>query len=324
MKTYQDFGVYDFSDYAEEITGVDLIKINGGSSSCNGSGPGNGGSPSVPSGSSGNSGSGFSTSGSGSGSAPSSGTGSCGGSISSGTPSGYNPGPTPQISPNIPEEIKSNPYAYAAYMAKQGEAMEKGEGDKYKNYNVLGVGVIDVKAEIIMGEHIYSEYFIKKYVPEQYQASALKALEIEEGQGKYGAPTDCKRVTAFVGEETNLQDRHTGVDIGAIKPGVKGDPIYATADGVVLRNGETGNSKSTRVELSLPYCNDTAIYQHGDFIVSEGESVKRGQVIGYMSDKGTPGQVHLHYEIRQNGLYKDPIVDPLPRMPAIYTPYSKN
>lgn len=60
------------------------------------------------------------------------------------------------------EEIKSNSYAYAAYMAKQGEAMEKGEGDKYKNYNVLGVGVIDVKAEIIMGEHIYSEYFIKK------------------------------------------------------------------------------------------------------------------------------------------------------------------
>ena len=43
-----------------------------------------------------------------------------------------------------------------------------------------------------------------------------------------------------------------------------------------------------------------------------------------MSDEGTPEQVHLYYEIRQNGLYKDPIVDPLPRMPAIYTPYSKN
>ena len=296
MKKYKDYGVYDFSDYAEEITGDALFKINGGATSCSNEAPPAPPAPPAPKES-----------------APAQTT----------TPSGYNPGPTPQISPNIPEEIKSNPYAYAAYMAKQGEAMEKGEGDKCKNYNVLGVGVIDVKAEIIMGEHIYSEYFIKKYVPEQYQASALKALEIEERQGKYGAPTDSKRVTAFVGEETNLQDWHTGVDIGAIKPGVKGDPIYATADGVVLRNGETGNSKSTRVELSLPYCNDTAIYQHGDFIVSEGESVKRGQVIGYMSDKGTPGQVHLHYEIRQNGLYKDPIVDPLPRMPAIYTPYSK-
>ena len=126
MKKYKDIGIYDFSDYAEEITGEDLIKINGGSSSCNGSGPENGGSsaasggsgskgsgsssigassgscggsPSVPSGSRGNSGSGFSTSGSGSGSAPSSNTGSCGGSISSGTPSG----PTGPSSSDVPE-----------------------------------------------------------------------------------------------------------------------------------------------------------------------------------------------------------------------------
>ena len=30
MKKYKDFGVYDFSDYAEEITGNALFKINGG------------------------------------------------------------------------------------------------------------------------------------------------------------------------------------------------------------------------------------------------------------------------------------------------------
>ena len=128
MKKYKDIGIYDFSDYAEEITGKDLIKINGGSSSCNGSGPenggvsaasggsgskgsgsssigassgscGGGGSPSVPSGSRRNSGLGSSTSGSGSGSAPSSNTGSCGGSISSGTPSG----PTGPSSSDVPE-----------------------------------------------------------------------------------------------------------------------------------------------------------------------------------------------------------------------------
>ena len=128
MKKYKDIGIYDFSDYAEEITGEDLIKINGGSSSCNGSGPenggvsaasggsgskgsgsssigassgscGGGGSPSVPSGSRRNSGLGSYTSGSGSGSAPSSGTGSCGGSISSGTPSG----PTGPSSSDVPE-----------------------------------------------------------------------------------------------------------------------------------------------------------------------------------------------------------------------------
>ena len=39
MKKYKDIGIYDFSDYEEEITGEDLIKINGGSSSCGGSTP---------------------------------------------------------------------------------------------------------------------------------------------------------------------------------------------------------------------------------------------------------------------------------------------
>lgn len=37
-----------------------------------------------------------------------------------------------------------------------------------------------------------------------------------------------------------------------------------------------------------------------------------------MSDVGTPGQVHLHYEIRENGVYAgdDPskIIDPLERI----------
>ena len=30
MKKYKDIGIYDFSDYAEEITGNALFKINGG------------------------------------------------------------------------------------------------------------------------------------------------------------------------------------------------------------------------------------------------------------------------------------------------------
>lgn len=71
MKNHKNADIYDFSDYAEEITGEDLIKINGGSSSCNGSGPGNGGS-SAASGGSGSKGSGSSSIGASS--------GSCGGS----------------------------------------------------------------------------------------------------------------------------------------------------------------------------------------------------------------------------------------------------
>lgn len=44
--------------------------------------------------------------------------------------------------------------------------------------------------------------------------------------------------------------------------------------------------------------------------------------IGYMSDKGTPGNVHLHYEIRKNGVYagndSSKIENPLIHMPSTY------
>ena len=93
MKNYSDFGIYDFSDYAEELTGEALIRVNGGS--CGGGfsgGSGTGGSGGGSSGgNSGGAGSGAGTSSGGnrggssggSGGGTSSGSGSCGGGGSS-------------------------------------------------------------------------------------------------------------------------------------------------------------------------------------------------------------------------------------------------
>ena len=140
----------------------------------------------------------------------------------------------------------------------------------------------------------------------------------------YGAPTNSWRVTGVVGEETSLQSVHTGIDIGALEPGKKGDPIYAIADSVILRVGTTSNSGSSILKLDLPNTDDTAVYQHAEFIVAEGATVRKGDIIGYMSDIGTPGQVHLHFEIRQDGLYAGTggtgeLVNPLDYLPTSYT-----
>lgn len=152
--------------------------------------------------------------------------------------------------------------------------------------------------------------------------SVMRAISSGTLPGGYGPPTDSRRITSDIGGKTPLQDIHTGIDIGAKNAGVKGDPIYAVADGKVLRSGKTSNSGSTRLEQTLPNTKDTAVYQHADFIVKEGETVKKGQVIGYMSDKGTPSQVHLHFEIRKNGEYAgndaSKIVDPKQYLPPSY------
>ena len=193
--------------------------------------------------------------------------------------------------------------------------------------DLWGLKLNDSQNKVEFGKDIYSEDYIRRNVPEQHQEAAIKAMHEEEKRGLYGSPTDSKRITTNVGVKTELQATHTGVDIGALKVDengtpIKGDPIYATADGVVKRNGRT-NSNSTRVEITLPYTTDTAVYEHANFIVKTGESVKRGQIIGYMSDEGTPGEVHLHYEIRKNGEYagyggSGELVNPREHMPSTY------
>ena len=52
--------------------------------------------------------------------------------------------------------------------------------------------------------------------------------------------------------------------------------------------------------------------------------VQQGNQIGTMSDNGTPGNVHLHFEIREDGLYAGAggtgnLVDPLEYLPSEYS-----
>jgi murein DD-endopeptidase MepM/ murein hydrolase activator NlpD len=96
---------------------------------------------------------------------------------------------------------------------------------------------------------------------------------------------------------------HTGVDIKANH----GDPVKATADGVVEFTGwlsEYGNT----VILKHPSGFKT-LYGHLSKIkVKPQQIVKAGEVIGYVGSTGRSTGPHLHYEIQLNGKYLDPIV----------------
>lgn len=89
---------------------------------------------------------------------------------------------------------------------------------------------------------------------------------------------------------------HPGVDIR----GKRGDKIYATADGVVLKafkNGGHGNF----VKISHKNGYTTSFSHMQAYLVKKGEKVTRGQLIGLIGNTGRSTGPHLHYEIALHG-----------------------
>jgi len=86
---------------------------------------------------------------------------------------------------------------------------------------------------------------------------------------------------------------HTGIDIGA----PNGLPIRATGDGTV-KTAEMANGYGREVVIDHGHGVET-IYGHmSGFAVTEGQTVVRGEVIGYVGHSGRTTGSHLHYEVR--------------------------
>lgn len=89
---------------------------------------------------------------------------------------------------------------------------------------------------------------------------------------------------------------HTGVDIR----GKRGDKVYATADGVVLkafRNGGYGNY----IKISHKNGYTTSFSHLQAYLVRKGEKIQRGQLIGLVGNSGRSTGPHLHYEVALHG-----------------------
>jgi murein DD-endopeptidase MepM/ murein hydrolase activator NlpD len=103
---------------------------------------------------------------------------------------------------------------------------------------------------------------------------------------------------------------HTGVDWAA----PSGTPIYAAGNGVIEKEGwEGGYGKFILIRHANGY--ETA-YGHMSAFASGthvDEHVRQGQVIGFIGSTGLSTGSHLHFEIRINGRFVDPMRIKLPR-----------
>jgi len=103
---------------------------------------------------------------------------------------------------------------------------------------------------------------------------------------------------------------HTGVDWAA----PTGTPIYAAGNGVVEKAGwESGYGKFILIRHNNGY---ESAYGHMSAFargIDEGTRVRQGQVIGFVGSTGLSTGSHVHYEIRVNGRFVDPMRIKLPR-----------
>jgi murein DD-endopeptidase MepM/ murein hydrolase activator NlpD len=110
------------------------------------------------------------------------------------------------------------------------------------------------------------------------------------------------RLTATFGQYGLWSSYHTGLDFAA----PSGTPIYAIANGVITSasyDGSYGNKTVQTLDdgTELWYCHQTS------YTVSSGETVRAGDLIGYVGSTGHVTGPHLHLEVRPGG--GDP-VDP--------------
>lgn len=123
--------------------------------------------------------------------------------------------------------------------------------------------------------------------------------------GQFIWPTVSRRITSPYGDMEDRTSPHKGLDIGAVKPGVWGDPIYAAEGGTV---DIATYSQSAGNYIMIYHGNGLyTVYMHcSQLYVSKGDTVSKGQTIALMGSTGNSTGAHLHFGVRLNGAYVNP------------------
>jgi murein DD-endopeptidase MepM/ murein hydrolase activator NlpD/beta-lactamase regulating signal transducer with metallopeptidase domain len=170
---------------------------------------------------------------------------------------------------------------------REGDAVGKGDS----------VGRIDRTG------HVKLEIATLKEVTE-----AKKPVKATEG-ADFANPLPGKPVTAGFGPMrdpfTGTEMDHSGVDIKASK----GSAVHAVADGKAVKAVTEYKADQGRGRfVMLVHADETSsLYSHLDSVlVSEGQKVRQGDVIGTVGSTGRSTGPHLHLEIRKGEVAIDP------------------
>ena len=159
----------------------------------------------------------------------------------------------------------------------------------------------------LMQEIAAKEKDLKQAKYDEYLAKLALQGENPPSNASWTTPVSGYTITSPFGMRTHpilgTQRMHNGIDMACNQ----GTPIYATRAGTVtVASYQAGGAG---YYVSINHLDGFAsIYMHmTNYVVSAGQSVSQGQLIGYVGSTGLSTGPHLHFGISYAGTYVNPL-----------------
>lgn len=165
----------------------------------------------------------------------------------------------------------------------------------------------EILQEELMAEIAAKEKDLKEAKYDEYLARLALQGDNPPSNATWTTPVSGYRLTSAFGMRKHpvlkVTRMHNGIDMAC----AAGTPIYATRAGTVTRTAYQANGAGNYVSINH-LDGFSSIYMHmTHYVVSQGQSVSQGQLIGYVGNTGISTGDHLHFGISYAGTYVNPL-----------------
>ena len=167
------------------------------------------------------------------------------------------------------------------------------DGSKEITATVKKVNGIEESREVV-SEKVLTEPVVEKVEVGTLNTPPKKAI------GNFIYPIVGARLTSGFGPRWGTM--HYGIDLAC----ASGTPIKASDGGTVVFSG-WGNGYGNMIKIDHGNGFYTLYGHNSKNIVSVGQKVAQGEVIGYVGSTGNSTGNHLHFEVIKNGVKQNPL-----------------
>ena len=165
----------------------------------------------------------------------------------------------------------------------------------------------EILQEELMVEIAAKEKDLKEAKYDEYLARLALQGDNPPSNATWTTPVSGYRLTSAFGMRKHpvlkVTRMHNGIDMAC----AQGTPIYATRAGTVTRTSYQAGGAGNYVSINH-LDGFSSVYMHmTHYVVSTGQTVSQGQLIGYVGSTGISTGPHLHFGISYAGTYVNPL-----------------